>query len=150
MADTAPERSAIAAAVEGEGATAVRFEEFGRDADAEEAYLVEVDASSIYVAILNELYGRPNPPDGDSATEMEYMRARAGGKRILVLVAAEAPAREGQLSRFIDRIRFFITTSSYDDAKMRLDVSGAASRSSPAKPSRRGSSSASWSSVRMR
>jgi hypothetical protein len=117
MADTAPERSAIAAAVEGEGATAVRFEEFGRDADAEAASLVEVDASSIYVAILNELYGRPNPPDGDSATEMEYMRARAGGKRILVLVAAEAPAREGQLSRFIDRIRFFITTSSYDDAE---------------------------------
>lgn len=115
MGDTALERRSIAGAVEDEGATAVLFEEFGRDAGAEEAYLAEVDSSTIYVAILKELYGRPNPPDGDSATEMEYMRARAGGKRIFVLVAQEAPEREGRLSRFIDRVRFFITTASYSD-----------------------------------
>lgn len=115
MGDTAAERRAIAAAVEDEGATAVLFEEFGRDADAEEAYLTEVDSSTIYVAILNELYGRLNQPDGFSATEVEYMRAREGGKRIFVLVAASAPQREGHLSRFIDRTRFFITTASYSD-----------------------------------
>lgn len=115
MGDTAPERQAIAAAVEDEGATGVWFEEFGRDADPEEAYLTEVDFSTVYVAVLNEVYGRPNRPDGFSATEMEYMRARAGGKRILVLVAQDAPGREGHLSRFIDRIRFFLTTANYSD-----------------------------------
>ncbi len=123
MEDTAAERRVIAAAVEEEGATAVWFEEFGRDADAEEAYLTEVDSSTIYVAILKELYGRFNPPDGFSATEMEYMRARDGGKRVFVLVAADAPQREGHLSRFIERVRFFITTASYgdgDDAARRV------------------------------
>jgi hypothetical protein len=88
MGDTAAERRAVADVIEEMGARAVRFEEFGRDADAEEAYLTEVDASSIYIGILNELYGRPNPPDGDSATEMEYRRARDGGKRVNVYVAA--------------------------------------------------------------
>lgn len=41
MADTAAERDAAAAVVEEEGGRAVRFEEFGHDADAEEAYLAE-------------------------------------------------------------------------------------------------------------
>src|SRR5205814_280434 len=81
MGDTSAERRAVAETVEEMGGRAVWFEEFGRDADAEEAYLTEVDASTIYVGILNERYGRPNPPDGDSATEMEYRRAREGGKR---------------------------------------------------------------------
>jgi Domain of unknown function (DUF4062) len=104
MGDTAAERRAGADVIEEMGARAVWFEEFGRDADAEEAYLTEVDASTIYIGILNELYGRPNPPDGDSATEMEYRRARDGGKRLNVYVAANAPRREGALSRFIERI----------------------------------------------
>jgi hypothetical protein len=115
MGDTAAERRAVADVIEEMGARAVRFEEFGRDADAEEAYLTEVDASSIYIGILNELYGRPNPPDGDSATEMEYRRARDGGKRVTVYVAANTPLREGALSRFIDRVRFFMTTENYND-----------------------------------
>jgi hypothetical protein len=93
----------------------VWFEEFGRDADAEEAYLTEGDASTIYVGILNEFYGRPNPPDGDSATEMEYRRVREGGKRVSVYVAANGPGREGALTRFIERVRFFVTTESYTD-----------------------------------
>lgn len=80
MGDTAAERRAVRDLVEEVGARAVWFEEFGRDADAEEAYLTKLDASTIYIGILNELYGRPNPPDGDSATEMEYRRAREGGK----------------------------------------------------------------------
>jgi len=116
MADTGAERRAVADVIEEMGARAVWFEEFGRDADAEEAYLTEVDASTIYIGILNELYGRPNPPDGDSATEMEYRRARDGGKRVNVYVAANAPRREGALSRFIDRVRFFVTSENYSDA----------------------------------
>jgi hypothetical protein len=114
MADTARERDAAAAVVEEEGGRAVRFEEFGRDADAEEAYLAEVDASTIYVAILNEVYGRLNPP-GYSATEAEYLRAREGGKRIFVVAAADAPGREGHLTRFLERVRFYTTTENYRD-----------------------------------
>lgn len=117
MGDTAAERRAVADVIEEMGARAVWFEEFGRDADAEEAYLTEVDASTIYIGILNELYGRPNPPDGDSATEMEYRRARDGGKRVNVYVAANAPRREGALSRFIERVRFFVTSENYSDAE---------------------------------
>jgi hypothetical protein len=115
MGDTASERRAVAEAVEGEGARAVWFEEFGRDAEAEEAYLTEVDSSTVYLGILNEQYGRLNPPDGFSATEAEYLRAREGGKRVHVLVAADTPEREGHLSRFIDRVRFYTTTENYAD-----------------------------------
>ena len=115
MADTAAERRRVAGTVEEEGARAVCFEEFGRDADAEEAYLTEVDSATVYLGILNEQYGRLNPPDGFSATEAEYMRARAGGKRVQVLVAADAPGREGHLSRFIERVRFYTTTENYSD-----------------------------------
>ncbi|MEV6283476.1 DUF4062 domain-containing protein [Kribbella sp. NPDC051770] len=115
MGDTMAERRAVAEAVEGLSARPVWFEEFGRDADAEEAYLGELEASTIYVGVLNELYGRPNPPDGDSATEIEYRRARQIGKRINVYVAAEAPGREGSLARFIERVRFSVTTETYSD-----------------------------------
>ncbi len=115
LGDTGLERRAVASAVEEVGARAVYFEEFGRDADAEEAYLTEVDSSTVYVGILNEQYGRLNPPDGFSATEAEFLRAREGGKRVAVFVAAYAPAREGHMSRFIERVRFFITTENHTD-----------------------------------
>ncbi|WP_432874836.1 DUF4062 domain-containing protein [Kribbella sp. CA-245084] len=115
MGDTATERHAVAGLIEGTGARAVWFEEFGRDADAEEAYLTQVDACTIYLGILNELYGRPNPPDGDSATEMEFRRAREGGKRAVVYLATDSPQREGALARFIDRVRYSLTTENYAD-----------------------------------
>lgn len=116
MADTASERRAVAAAVEQEGARAVWFEEFGRDADAEEAYLTEVDSATIYIAILNQVYGRQHPTTGYSATEAEYHRAREGGKRVAIFVAEDGSAREGHLMRFInDRLRIFLTTENYAD-----------------------------------
>jgi hypothetical protein len=114
MGDTGEERRAVAAAVEEEGAQAVWFEEFGRDADAEEAFLTEVDSATIYIGILKEVYGRLNPP-GYSATEAEYLRAREGGKRVSVFLADDPPCREGHLSRFIERIQFEITTETYLD-----------------------------------
>lgn len=116
MEDTAEERRAVAAAIEEEGARAVWFEEFGRDADAEEAYLSEVDSSTIYLAILKQIYGRQNHATGYSATEAEYHRARAGGKRVAIFVAEDGRAREGHLTRLInDRLRVFLTTESYAD-----------------------------------
>lgn len=116
MGDTADERRAVAEAIADEGAQPVWFEEFGRDASADEAYMAEVDSSTIYIAILKELYGRQMPPDGFSATELEYMRARERGKRVNVWVAEEAPGREGHLSRFVnERLRVFITTEDFSD-----------------------------------
>jgi hypothetical protein len=114
MADTAEERERVAAGAEELGARALWFEEFGRDADPEEAYLAEVDLCTIYLAILRELYGR-QLSSGFSATEAEYERARERGKRIAVYAAAHAPAREGHLNRFVDRIRTFVVTENYTD-----------------------------------
>jgi hypothetical protein len=114
MGDTAPERQAVAAAVEAEGAQPVWFEELGRDADPEEAYLTGVDTATIYVGVLREQYGRLLA-GGFSATEAEYEQAREGGKRIAVYTADEAPNREGHLNRFIERVRTFVTTESYRD-----------------------------------
>lgn len=106
MADTAAERRAVAEALVAEGAQPVWFEEFGGDANAEEAHLTEVDFSTIYVGIASKQYGRPNPPHGDSATEIEYLRARETGKRVAFYVAQDSAAREWHLSRFIERVRF--------------------------------------------
>jgi hypothetical protein len=114
MADTGDERRAVAEAVEQEGARVVLFEELGRDAGAGEAYLTGVDSATIYIGILNEVYGTMLET-GFSPTETEYMRAREGGKRVAVYVAADAPGREGHLRRFIERIRVFVTTESYAD-----------------------------------
>ena len=97
------------------GATAVWFEDFGgRDDSAEEAFLAEVDSSTIYVAILNERYGR-RASDGFSATHAEYRRALAGGKRISIWVASEAPNRDGDLVRFIDDLQTFHVTGAFAD-----------------------------------
>jgi Domain of unknown function (DUF4062) len=115
MADTAAERRAARDAIEGEGAQAVWFEELGRDASATEAYLTGVDSATIYVGILNEVYGTMLE-SGFSPTELEYMRARERGKRTVVYVAEDAPAREGHLIRFIERVRVFSTTENYRDA----------------------------------
>lgn len=114
MGDTAAERQVVAAAVEAEGAHPVWFEELGRDANPEEAYLAGVDMATIYVGVLNEQYGRLLAT-GFSATEAEYLRARERGKRVAVYTAADAPGREGHLNRFIERVRTFVTTESYRD-----------------------------------
>jgi len=114
MADTVDERRAVAEIVEAEGARAVLFEELGRDAGVGEAYLTGVDSSTIYVAVLNEVYGTMLET-GFSPTETEYMRARERGKRVAIYIAADAPGREGHLRRFIERIRVFVTTESYAD-----------------------------------
>lgn len=117
MADTRPERRAVAEAVSAAEAMPVWFEVFGRDGDAEEAYLAEVDSSTIYMAVLNEAHGRQDRDTGLSATEAEYQRARQTGKRIQIWIAADAPQRDPPLVRFIgDRLRVFHTTEDYNNA----------------------------------
>ena len=69
------ERSAAANAIAEIGATPVLFEEFGgRDDDATQAFLSEVAASQVYVAILGSRYGRMLPTRY-SATHAEYLEA---------------------------------------------------------------------------
>jgi len=114
MGDTREERRAAANAIREEGARPVWFEEFGRDADPEEAYLGELDSAHIYLGILKLLYGR-QLATGFSAMETEYLHARERGKRIAVLAAAGASTREGHLNRFLERVRVFVTTENYRD-----------------------------------
>src|SRR5438552_11112192 len=62
MAELPAERQVAAAAIRAVGAAPVMFETFGgRDADAEDAYLREVETADIYIGILGRRYGRPLP-----------------------------------------------------------------------------------------
>lgn len=71
-----------AAAVRTANAAPVMFELFGgRDGDAEDAYLGEVEASDIYIGILGRRYGKPLPTRY-SATHAEYLHAERSGLRI--------------------------------------------------------------------
>jgi hypothetical protein len=117
IADTRDLRRAAAATFERVGASPVWFEDFGgRDDEAEQAYLSEVDASTIYLAILNKRYGR-RLRSGFSATEAEYRRALEGGKRISVWVAQDDTERDGSLINFIEDLRIFHVTGSFDDSE---------------------------------
>lgn len=109
MSDLQPERRAVADAVRDLGAEPVWFEEFGgRDQDAEQAYVSEVDACDVYVGILGRRYGR-QLPSGYSATHAEYLRAVERGLRISVWVL-EVDDREGHQQSFVDEVRTFYVT----------------------------------------
>lgn len=115
MADTKDERAAAAASVSERGGRPVWFEGFGgRDDDPERAYLNEVDRSDVYLGILRRAYGRPHD-DGRSATEMEYDRAVAQGRRVAVWVAERhrAEGREPALDALIERVRASHVTGAY-------------------------------------
>lgn len=109
MADMQPERRAAAEAVRAVGAEPSWFEEFGgRDQDAEQAYLAEVDACDVYIGILGRRYGRPLP-SGYSATHAEYLRAIERGLRISVWLL-DVHDREGHQRSFVDEVRAFYVT----------------------------------------
>lgn len=106
MAELADVRQAAARAVRAVGARPVMFEEFGgRDADAEDAYLAEVETSDIYLGILGRRYGKPLP-SRYSATHAEYLHAEEVGLRIAVWTMAVSN-REGHQQSFLDDIRVF-------------------------------------------
>lgn len=108
-------RRAVADAIAGLGATPVYFEDFGgRDDDAEAAYLGEVAASTIYVGILGAQYGRLLK-SRLSATHEEYRAAEKLGLSISAWIARGETYNSDQ-ANFIDEIRLFHTTGSYEDA----------------------------------
>lgn len=111
MADMTAERQAVAAAVQELGGRAVLFERLGgRDDDAESAYLTGVRSSDIYVGILGERYGKPEP-SGYSPTHAEYNAAVHAGLRISVWTTTEE--QDGRQRDFLYEVRTFHTTGTY-------------------------------------
>jgi uncharacterized protein DUF4062 len=106
MAELGGERQAAAAGIRAVGARPVMFEEFGgREADAEQAYLAEVESSDIYVGLLGKRYGKPMP-SRFSATHAEYRAAEEHGLRIAVWTLA-TDDREGPQQSFLEEVRAF-------------------------------------------
>jgi hypothetical protein len=92
------------------------FERFGgRDSDPHDAYLAEVESSSIYVGLLGERYGRLLP-SRFSATHAEYLHAEKRGLRLSVWTEAGIE-REGRQQSFFDEVRAFNVTGGFADAE---------------------------------
>lgn len=116
MATLSDERAAVAKVAADLGAEPVWFEEFGgRDADPEAAYRGEVRASSIYVGILGEAYGKILA-SRFSATHEEYHEAEHHGLRISVWAAGHENW-DGHQQRFIQEVQTFHVTGSFTDAE---------------------------------
>ena len=112
MEELKEEREAAAEAVRTVGARPVMFEEFGgRDADAVEAYLGEVETSQIYLGILGRRYGTPLP-NRFSATHTEFRHAEEQGLRMAVW-ALRTEDREGPLQSFLDEARAFYVVPAF-------------------------------------
>ena len=111
MAGMTAEREAVRCAVEGLGGRVLMFERLGgRDDDAQTAYLAGVRSSDIYVGVLGDRYGKPQP-DGYSPTHTEYNEAINAGLRISVW--ATTGETDGRQRDFLEEIRTFHTTGSY-------------------------------------
>jgi hypothetical protein len=117
MGELAAEREALATALKRLSFRVRWFEEFGgRDDSAEQAYLSEVRASTIYVGLLGNEYGTMlagEPYAGFSATHAEYLEARRHGKRVSFWVCGNDAERAGHARNFLSEIRLFQTTGSF-------------------------------------
>ena len=117
MGELATERRALVDALEGVGFRARWFEELGgRDDGAQQAYLTEVRAASIYLGVLGDQYGgmlADGPYAGFSATHAEYLEARSSGRRVSFWVGSEGSEREGHARRFVDEVRVFHVTGGF-------------------------------------
>jgi len=106
MSELPAERQAVANAVRAVGLVPVMFEEFGaREADAEEAYLAEVESAEIFVGILGRRYGKLLK-SRYSATHAEYRHALDHASR-MALWTSSAADREGPEQSFLDEVRVF-------------------------------------------
>ena len=114
MADMAGERTTVCDAVEDLGGRVLLFERLGgRDDDVQTAYLTGVRSSDIYVGILGNRYGKPEPT-GYSPTHTEYNEAIDAGLRISVWATTEV--MDGRQRDFLEEIRTFHSTGSYASA----------------------------------
>jgi len=120
MGELAPERAALAAALEGLGFTVRWFEGFGgRDDSAGRAYLSEVRSSTIYLGLLGDRYGTmlaSDPYAGYSATHAEYLEAQVLGKRVSFWERKPEDQRDGHARDFLTEVQLFHVTGSFADA----------------------------------
>lgn len=123
MTELPEERQAAALAVRTANAVPVMFELFGgRDADPEDAYLGEVEASDIYIGILGRRYGKPLPTRY-SATHAEYLHAERSALRIASW-CLRADDREGHEQAFLEEIRTFHVVPEFtspDDLRAQIE-----------------------------
>jgi hypothetical protein len=120
MGELAGERRGVAVALEALGMRVRWFEDFGgRDDSAEDAYLTEVRASTVYLGLLGDEYGSMLPSgeyQGFSATHAEYLEARARGKRISFWVRTGVDQREGHARKFLNELYLWHVTGNFADA----------------------------------
>lgn len=120
MGEFAGERRALAEALEAVGFRVRWFEEFGgRDDDAEQAYISEVRASTIYLGLLGDQYGGLLPSGeykGYSATHAEFEAARAAGKRITFWARRPDDQREGPANKFLNAVGVFHVYGNFTDS----------------------------------
>ena len=105
------------------GAEPVWFEGMGgRDQDAERAYLGEVAASDIYVGLLGDRYGRPDPSTGYSATHAEYLHALDTGLRIAIWTV-DANDMVGHQRDFLNEVRtYFVTGNAESPDELAVEI----------------------------
>lgn len=116
MGELATERRVLADALKGAGFTVRWFEELGgRDDDAERAYLAEVAGSDIYVGVLGDDYGTMLST-GFSPTHTEFLEARRRGKRVSFWALSDGSGRAGHARMFLDEVRAFYVTGSFETA----------------------------------
>lgn len=116
ITDMPEERTAVRAAIESVGATAVMFEDLGaQDISAEQAYLSGVRSSDIYVGMWGSRYG-VRMPDGYSATHAEFVEAERHGLRLCLFVYAETSGEmDGPQHDLVQGARNLYTTSPWSD-----------------------------------
>lgn len=121
MGELGRERAALAAALKRLGFRVRWFEEFGgRDDSAEDAYLAEVRASTIYLGLLGNEYGTmlaSEPYAGFSATHAEYLEAQRHGERVSFWVGGSDTERVGHARTFLSEVRLFHVTGSFRSAE---------------------------------
>jgi hypothetical protein len=116
ITDMPQERAAVRSAVKAVGAIPVMFEDLGaQDVSAEQAYLVGVRSSDLYIGIWGPRYG-VRMPDGYSATHAEFLEAERHGLRLCLFVGGEGGVEmDGPQRDLISSARNLYTTSPWSD-----------------------------------
>lgn len=116
ITDMPDERSAVRAAIDSVGATAVMFEDLGaQDISAKQAYLSGVRSSEVYVGMWGLRYGA-RMRDGYSATHAEFLEAERNGLRLCLFVQGETSGEmDGAQRDLIQGARNLYTTSPWTD-----------------------------------
>jgi sugar/nucleoside kinase (ribokinase family) len=103
LAELAPERAAVRAAIEQLHLTPVMFELGARPHPPRDLYRAYLAQSQVFLGIYGERYGWVAPGEELSGLEDEFHRA--SGHPQLLYVKEPAPDREPRLEVLLDRVR---------------------------------------------